>query len=93
MGEEIGVKKNMRRSIKIEVYGEAPVSEVDLIRENPIEPVKVWKWDTPLLDPGKLEWQDNSPLSASTWYYVRVIQSDNQIAWSSPIWLDLKNGK
>ena len=93
MGQEIKIKRNLSRTIKTEVHGEAPVSEVDIIRENPTEPVKIWKWDIPILDPGMLEWTDDSPLVGSTWYYVRVIQSDNQMAWSSPIWVDLETGK
>jgi len=93
MGEEFEIKRNKSRKIIIEAHGESPISEVDIIRENPAEPVKVWKWDTPVFDPGTLEWTDDSPLAASTWYYVRVIQSDNQMAWSSPIWVDLETGK
>ena len=30
---------------------------------------------------------DNQPPSGETYYYVRVIQADDQMAWSSPIWV------
>jgi hypothetical protein len=32
---------------------------------------------------------DNTPAPASgqSWYYVRVMQKDRNMAWSSPIWV------
>jgi len=89
MGEEMRIGNNVRRAITVEAHGEAPIKEVDVIRENPYDPLKAWKWDAPVYDPGTLQWTDDAPLTASTWYYVRVIQSDNHLAWSSPIWVDL----
>ena len=36
----------------------------------------------------KLRWQDSRPnQAASDWYYVRVLQHHNHMAWSSPIWV------
>jgi hypothetical protein len=34
------------------------------------------------------EVQDTSPGSQADWYYVRVVQSNGQLAWSSPIWVE-----
>jgi hypothetical protein len=31
--------------------------------------------------------RDNRPPSGRLWYYVRVIQKDGEMAWSSPVWL------
>lgn len=31
--------------------------------------------------------RDATPPAGRLWYYVRVIQSDGQMAWSSPVWL------
>ena len=34
----------------------------------------------------QVRWTDNRPAQAD-WYYVRVLQHNNQMAWSSPIWV------
>ncbi|HTF54865.1 MAG TPA: DUF3604 domain-containing protein [Pseudonocardia sp.] len=34
----------------------------------------------------RLRWADT--VSAPAWYYLRVIQVDGEMAWSSPIWID-----
>jgi hypothetical protein len=33
-----------------------------------------------------LEYVDNSASAGESYYYVRVEQTDGQLAWSSPIW-------
>ena len=40
-------------------------------------------WTPPLPGPSK----------TSTYYYVRVIQGDDEIAWSSPFWVTSKEMK
>ena len=35
-------------------------------------------------------WMDNKLDAGSNYYYVRVLQRDGQIAWSSPIWVNYK---
>ena len=32
-------------------------------------------------------YQDQNPEKKESWYYVRVIQADRQMAWSSPMWV------
>ena len=34
----------------------------------------------------RLHWADS--VSAAAWYYLRVIQIDGEMAWSSPVWID-----
>ena len=41
------------------------------------------------LDICRLTWNDNTPLKANAYYYVRTFQADGEMAWSSPIWVDL----
>ena len=36
----------------------------------------------------KLEFTDKDFESGSNYYYVRVVQNDGQLAWSSPIWVE-----
>ena len=32
--------------------------------------------------------QDTDPINGPSYYYARVIQTDEEIAWSSPVWLE-----
>jgi hypothetical protein len=34
------------------------------------------------------EFTDRNFLPEKAWYYVRVLQQDGQLAWSSPIWIE-----
>jgi len=34
-----------------------------------------------------LRWRDPEPLTGENWYYLKVLQADGQMAWSSPIWV------
>jgi hypothetical protein len=36
------------------------------------------------------EWEDSSPRKGPTWYYVRIVQVDGEMAWSSPVFVDKK---
>ena len=33
------------------------------------------------------EYVDNQAAAGESYYYIRVIQSDGELAWSSPIWV------
>ncbi len=33
------------------------------------------------------EYTDRNPPAGESWYYVRILQEDGQVAWSSPIWI------
>ncbi|MEA1927018.1 MAG: CehA/McbA family metallohydrolase [Candidatus Auribacterota bacterium] len=37
--------------------------------------------------------QDPDPPAGTSWYYLRIIQRDGQMAWSSPVWVVLGNGE
>ena len=34
-----------------------------------------------------LRWEDPEPPEGEVWYYLRVVQADGQMAWSSPTWV------
>ena len=34
--------------------------------------------------------QDPEPLAGESWYYVRVVQKDGNMAWSSPVWVSVE---
>jgi hypothetical protein len=76
------------RAIKATVYGEAPVAEVAVIKGNPRQPAHTFTFNPPTLDPGELAWTDSDELGSPAFYYLRVIQVDHHLAWSSPIWVE-----
>ena len=85
------------RHIKARVYGTAPVDRIEVIRNN----MEVCTYKGDGMDVA-FSWADQQDLSKialprvlrggglTCYYYVRVIQTDGEIAWSSPIWLMLR---
>ncbi|MBN1343294.1 MAG: DUF3604 domain-containing protein [Phycisphaerae bacterium] len=95
VGGELSVSKDSdlakSRRIKVDFHGAAPVERIDVIRNNKVifttkDNVFIWHDTTKLKDamlpPAKF---CNHPFC---FYYVRVVQTDGQAAWASPIWLD-----
>ncbi len=84
-----------RRTLHVEFHGTAPIERIDIIRSNQV--IHSIPGDGPDL---AMTWDDESPLDDCLlpaaehcdhpfcFYYVRVIQSDGEAAWASPIWLD-----
>ncbi len=71
----------------IEATGTAPVASLEIIRSGEV----VYS-----AEPGTAEvsvsFRDQSaPRSGSAHYYVRMVQADRQIVWSSPIWVDYRS--
>ena len=56
--------------------------KVELLKNNQV--IQTWE---PGSDACDVTWAD-SDRSASDYYYVRVTQPDEHMAWSSPIWVD-----
>lgn len=101
MGAEIDTKSRpgleFNRYLVGYAIGTQPIIEASLIRNG-----KVWKTleskdthidfqidDTELLSSFSLEPREDRP--PFTYYYLRIVQTDGHIAWSSPIWIDLTN--
>jgi len=80
-----------RRTVHVAFHGTAPVRRIDVIRNNKV----VFTTKT-----GAFAWTDETPLAEAAmpaakfcphpfcFYYVRVVQTDGQAAWASPIWID-----
>lgn len=79
---------------------EAPAIEVDVRAAKPIRSIEILGRSRVLFTQGSLEkplgkpavslvWTDPEweALDAEQWYYVRVIQEDDEMAWSSPLWV------
>lgn len=78
MGEEYA----SGRPPKMHVFaaGTAPIARVEIVRG--AERILNRKTAGKVVE---LDFTDDEPVSGTTWYYVRVSQSDGEIAWSSPI--------
>ncbi len=73
----------------IKILGTAPVTKVSIVRDSKYIHVE---------QPGKkdvtLTFTDqDAPARKSSYYYVRVEQSDGNLAWASPMWITLKQTK
>ncbi|MGH8247543.1 MAG: hypothetical protein ACREUU_14050 [Gammaproteobacteria bacterium] len=83
MGEEFEGRGRPR--LRIRARGTADVARIDIRRNDE---------NLASLQPGKREvdvtYADSTAATGLNRYYVRVQQSDGQLAWSSPIWVTLK---
>ncbi len=67
----------------IYVVGTSAVARVEVIRNE-----QVIYAATPDRKEVRLTYTDNEPPAGSSYYYVRVVQDDREIAWGSPIWVE-----
>jgi hypothetical protein len=74
--------------------GEAPKLQIHVIGTHTLERIDVLK-DSEVVDtlkPGKAEyqgtWTDPKPTAGVHWYYIRVFQADDELAWGSPMWIN-----
>lgn len=68
--------------LSVKVIGTMPIRQIDIVRNN-----KFVHTRQPLEKEVSFTFVDNQPASGESYYYVRVIQVDDQMAWSSPIWI------
>ncbi len=80
MGEEFTAARVPE--LKIKVRGTAPVSKLSIIRNG-----KYLTQQTPNGLEVAFSFRDTAPEKGSSYYYIRVEQSDGNLAWSSPIWV------
>jgi hypothetical protein len=67
----------------VKVLGTGPIESVEIIKDGKF----IYKTE-PNAGTAEFDYTDNAGGSASgqSWYYVRVMQADRNMAWSSPIW-------
>jgi hypothetical protein len=86
MGDEFSTPGPV--SLKVAVQGTGPVKRIDLIKDfhyvYSVEPGK---------DRVEFTWTDDDTVNrAPSWYYVRVLQEDGELAWGSPMWVTRTGG-
>ena len=101
MGSELDTKRAPglinKRSLCFEFHGAAPVKQLQIIRNNRIvHTVNGNGTDI------KACWEDSDPIDNITmmpnnfspnpylFYYIHVVQENGEMAWASPIWIDVK---
>ncbi len=72
-------------SVKAVVHSPQPIRSVEICRNNEF----VYSASPGGTD-AEIEYADRTPLAGSSYYYLRVLQTDGEIAWSSPVWLEEK---
>jgi len=68
--------------LSVKVIGTMPIRQIDIIKNNTFVHTR-----QPLENEVSFTFVDNQPSPGESYYYVRVIQVDDQMAWSSPIWI------
>lgn len=82
MGTEIGKLSDSELHTEIEIHGTADIQKVEFIENGNV--IKKFNGVSPVLKlQTKLPFNENLP----KYYYLRVTQTDGEIAWSSPIWV------
>ncbi len=76
--------------LEVEVAGTADLDRVDVIKDN--EVVYAQKPERPTRRI-RFQFQDVGIEPGVHYYYARVIQKDHNMAWISPIWVDVKAGR
>jgi hypothetical protein len=83
MGEKTTAKAGEPITVTVNAVGPQPIERVDVCRSN-----KFIYTHSPGKRAASFTFRDTDPLPGTSYYYVRVIQDDEEIAWSSPVWVD-----
>jgi hypothetical protein len=87
MGDEFTTKK--RPSLQIEVHGATNIAKVHIVRSN-----KYVYTAEPNKQKVNLSYTDmDIKPGESHYYYVRIEQSDGNLAWASPLWITYQPGQ
>jgi hypothetical protein len=90
MGDEVPSPVAAAPTFTITARGTAPLAKIDVLRDSEVVATLKPKKATAENDFAE-EWTDaKAPAEGTHYYYVRVLQTDGEIAWGSPIWLTFK---
>ncbi|MHB0999211.1 MAG: DUF3604 domain-containing protein [Armatimonadota bacterium] len=88
MGSEYIWQGGSEPVVTAKVEGTAPLQEVAIIKNCKIVHTISGDQLKGATD-FNLTWKDPEFGGVSSWYYLRAIQTDNEIAWASPVWVDV----
>jgi hypothetical protein len=81
MGDEF--KTDRPPALEITVIGTKPLERIDIVKDSAV--VATLKPEGPTY---KGTWTDPKPTAGTHYYYIRVHQIDEELAWSSPLWIE-----
>jgi hypothetical protein len=68
--------------LDLRVHGTKPIVQIDVLKDSDV---------VATIKPGRIEyqgtWTDPKPTGGVHYYYIRVLQEDEELAWSSPLWI------
>jgi hypothetical protein len=81
MGDEF--KTKAAPTLEIKVIGTKPIAKIDILKDSEVvdtlRPAQVSHQST---------WTDPKPDRGVHYYYIRAEQTDGQLAWASPLWIE-----
>jgi hypothetical protein len=83
MGEAIRAGADGVPEIHVKAVGTRPFLNAEILRNS----ASIYK-SSPGQKEVEIRFRDLEPLPGTSYYYVRLSQSDGQTAWSSPIWVE-----
>jgi hypothetical protein len=83
MGDEVSVAG--QPTFDIHVVGTGNIAKIDVLRDSEVIETLRPKGTT-----FKGNWTDEKAGKVPHYYYIRVLQADGEIAWGSPIWVEMK---
>src|SRR5262249_20849491 len=81
MGDEFQTREPPK--LDLQIVGTKPLARIDILKDS--EVVETLK---PTGREYQGTWTDPKPAPGMHWYYVRVQQSDAELAWASPLWIE-----
>ncbi|HLJ12897.1 MAG TPA: DUF3604 domain-containing protein [Bryobacteraceae bacterium] len=84
MGQEVA--KDSNPEFYVEIQGTAPLVRLEMIGDNKVLLAREVNGASE-----KFTWRDNGSHTGAHYYYIRVVQANRQIAWSSPIWISKRS--
>ncbi len=85
MGDKITAPDGRPVEVKVRAQCPGDIDRIEVCRNN-----KFVYTQQPSGRNADFTFVDTAPIKGSSYYYVRVMQKDEEIAWSSPVWLNAK---
>ena len=76
-----------KRHIEFSVISDVPVERIEIVRNSRCSHISYYSDGNRGCVSG--EWVDDSLVLPGSYYYLRVICADKQMAWSSPVWISV----
>ncbi len=80
MGEQAVLAGTPELAVAVE--GTGPIAQIDIIENS-----KIVYTSNPGTRTARFTFRDDAYRGEDSYYYVRVIQADKNMAWASPIWV------